>query len=446
MKTLRHLTNTKQQPRTAVKQTLKWLFWGLIVYLPLHVFISQSVSLLTGGLDIWKVAKDAVIIIGAALSFYLILPYLRNNSDLKRITIVGALYGLFHLIFVLFADLDLSSALLGSVYNLRPLMLASIGLAVGVTYRDTIKTATQKIILGISGFVASLGIIQYFLPNDFLLKLGYSFERGAREAFLIDDKIGLTRVMSTIRDPNSLGAFLIVTSSLTLALGLIAKPKVARKISYLLAIQLGALMLTFSRSAWLGLAVTFVIVIASSERFRRYFSLRNIVIGLTVIGVLFIVSLPLIRNSHIAENLIFHSDETTTEIDSNQKHINYLTDGASKIIRHPIGHGPGTAGIVSIRNARGTVLTENYYLQIGYEIGALGLVLFVYLNYLVYRLLQKSPKKPLKIALLASFWGLVVTNMLLHTWSNEAVAMIWWMIAGYQIGISDKLSSKQDLN
>jgi len=40
------------------------------------------------------------------------------------------------------------------------------------------------------------------------------------------------------------------------------------------------------------------------------------------------------------------------------------------------------------------------------------------------------------MALLASFWGLIATNMLLHTWSNEAVAVVWWMLAGYQIGLS----------
>jgi hypothetical protein len=35
--------------------------------------------------------------------------------------------------------------------------------------------------------------------------------------------------------------------------------------------------------------------------------------------------------------------------------------------------------------------------------------------------------------LLASFWAYVLTNMLLHSWANEAVAVQWWLLAGMAI-------------
>src|SRR5580704_6681625 len=33
----------------------------LLAYMPFHVFLSQSLSLLTGGLDEWKIAKDVLL-------------------------------------------------------------------------------------------------------------------------------------------------------------------------------------------------------------------------------------------------------------------------------------------------------------------------------------------------------------------------------------------------
>jgi hypothetical protein len=35
---------------------------ALIIYMPLHVFIAQSASLLTGGIGAWKAAKDIFVI------------------------------------------------------------------------------------------------------------------------------------------------------------------------------------------------------------------------------------------------------------------------------------------------------------------------------------------------------------------------------------------------
>ncbi len=84
---------------------------------------------------------------------------------------------------------------------------------------------------------------------------------------------------------------------------------------------------------------------------------------------------------------------------------------------------------MSIQNPGGGLLTENYYIQIAYEVGVIGIVLFLAVHVLVYRKLARQ-KSILAICLLASFWGYVLVNMLLHIWSNEAVAAQWWLQAG----------------
>lgn len=141
------------------------------------------------------------------------------------------------------------------------------------------------------------------------------------------------------------------------------------------------------------------------------------------------------RDQYVVQNVLIHSDEnTTSQMDSNAHHIEFAKRGLRGIWREPLGHGPGTAGIVSIQNPRGGMLIENYYIQIGYEVGVLGLLVFIAIHVLVYRRLLKA-HTPLTICLLASFWGYVVVNMLLHAWTNEAVAAQWWLLAGIGTGL-----------
>jgi hypothetical protein len=100
-------------------------------------------------------------------------------------------------------------------------------------------------------------------------------------------------------------------------------------------------------------------------------------------------------------------------------------------LEHPLGDGPGTAGLASIRDPSSTQLNENYYLQIASEVGILGLAVFLAILVIVARRLYLVHKNnPIAVALLASFAGLAVTNFLVHIWSNQAVAYTWWGLAG----------------
>jgi hypothetical protein len=44
--------------------------------------------------------------------------------------------------------------------------------------------------------------------------------------------------------------------------------------------------------------------------------------------------------------------------------------------------------------------------------------------------------------LLASFWAYVIMNMLLQIWSNEAVALQWWLLAGVALAADVKATPK----
>src|SRR5690606_20156455 len=113
------------------------------------------------------------------------------------------------------------------------------------------------------------------------------------------------------------------------------------------------------------------------------------------------------------------------------------------VVEQPLGYGPGTAGLASIRNdEQGTILNENYYLQIAHETGVVGLVLFLAIVVWVLVLLIKTYNRDdnlIALALVSALAGLMFTNLLVHIWSNEAVAYIFWGLAGlYTIKPSTK--------
>ena len=73
-------------------------------------------------------------------------------------------------------------------------------------------------------------------------------------------------------------------------------------------------------------------------------------------------------------------------------------------------------------------------MQLGYELGIAGMVVFIGANiWIVIRLYRRHDG--LGVVLCASFGGYVVTNMLLHSWSNEAIAAQWWLLAGVALAM-----------
>jgi flagellar motor component MotA len=71
-----------------------------------------------------------------------------------------------------------------------------------------------------------------------------------------------------------------------------------------------------------------------------------------------------------------------------------------------------------------------------------GLALFLLLNALIYLRLRRHTDSVLAVALLATFWGYVVMNLLFHMWSNEAVAAQWWILAGLVSALPAGVASK----
>lgn len=415
-----------------------WVTAALLAYMPFHVFLSQWLSTYTGGLELWKAGKDIVVLLIGPPALYVAYKQGLLSRPLMR-WLVGltVVFGAQHMLFLAFAPgLDRQTALEASVYNNRFLWYSLLGITAGaVATKKEVGTIT-KLVLIVSSVVAMLGVAQYFLPKDLLTHFGYSVARGVKPAFYIDDKPDFPRIMATIRDPNSLGAFLVLPITLLTLVFIKSKKKLL--FAGLLMLHVLALFLTFSRGAWLGTAISLGLVVALNYRVKlkgSLFNYRFLVIGLLIVVV---GASLLLKNTYAFQNLVFHSDKSTIQADPNELRVSLQKQAVQGIIDKPIGHGPGTAGVVAIRNVNGGILTENYYLQIAYEVGVVGLIVFCLVLVLVgkglYMQRNDSSQRLLRYALLASLGGYLFIALLIHLWSNEAVAAQWWLLSGLVLG------------
>lgn len=400
--------------------------------MPFHIFVSTWVGSSFDVLDLAKNLKDTVALFG----FGLLLVgtgwrRLRWFVSDKLLLLVAAYVGL-SLLLVIFRPIDQDAELLGLVYNLRFLMMF-VYAAILTRVDRGLVVRVVKIVAASSAVVSLLALIQYLvLPDDFLTNFGYSRQNGVLPAFFIDNKPEYQRVMSTLRDPNSLGSYLLLPFSFGFLALFRKRPntKLWAGITGLVAL---ALVLTFSRSAWIG-ALTVGLVIVLSDPVSRHaasaFLRRRWPLLLGVLLVLVSLLAASWRSSAV-QNLVFHADQQTVLEDPNQIRSRVYSESLEAIIDKPEGHGIGTAGLASIRNdIQGTFLNENYYLQIAYETGWIGFGLFITILVFSFKKIWRHQNTFIGVALVASFTGLLLTNFLVHIWSNEAVAYTWWGLAG----------------
>lgn len=454
---------------------------GLFVYMPFHIFLSQWLSTFTGGLDFWKIGKDVFAWLLLIFGSILVIWAKKTNKLFWVLWGLLLAYTAIHAILFVTTNQPTKTGVLAMVYNTRLMWFVLIGYNLSLLTKNKGELIKQftKYLLIVSTIVCVVGLLQWILPKDIMTHFGYSLERGVKPAFFIDDKPDLPRVMSTIRDPNSLGAFLILPILLLLNLliknwtmvssrqKLASTPRSSNQnrlnleqrvqtrltrfsqfystrinslktqflsqgdhadkkmmLSGILLLHLLILFLTFSRSAWLAMIIAggLHLGLTYKKQIIKYaVAYKYIIIALVLMFGLFTF---VMRDQYIVQNVLLHSDENTKLQDSNSLHVTQIEKGLSGIAKQPLGHGPSTAGLVSTRLPTGGLLTENYFVQIGYEVGGLGVAVFLgWLGCLLW-LLRKHT------IIIVTLIGLIAMNLLLHIWSNEAVAASVFIFIG----------------
>lgn len=416
---------------------------AILVLVPFHAFITVWLSSFLGhyvALRLWKEALLMVLLCVAALVI------LRNNTVWQNITqrrymqfllLSIILYALLHIGLSVWAfvthRIDPTAIAYSLISNNRFLLFFIVCVVAGIVWRDWLRAQDSRLLLIPAAIVVVFGLLQFFiLPVDFLKHFGYGADT-IQPYIAVDEKIEYARVQSTTRGPNPLGAYLVIVLAAVVAL-IVAQRK--HRVWHIIAalVLVVVLYATYSRSAYLGAVLAIAVTIFVSIRSAKA---RNIlVIGGIATLIVLSAGLFLLRDNDTVQNVVFHTDEhSLSETSSNESRAGAMQSAVSDIAHHPLGEGPGSAGPASIYNDDAAKISENYFLQIGQEVGVLGMIVFIAINvFVAVALWSVRFKNPLAVALLASLVGVSLINMMSHAWADDTLAYIWWGFAGIVIG------------
>jgi hypothetical protein len=413
----------------------------ILLLVPFHAFLTIFASQFVGHytlLRLWKEILLGIVLFAAFMSCVhnpVLLKRLRSERLWKTIIIFLEVYALAAAISLGTESVTRTAAAYGFLTGTRFLFFF-MAVWILADKASVLWRWRYKILLGPAAVVIVFGLLQRFvLPYDVLRHVGYGPDT-IRPYQTIDKKKSFFRVISTLRGANPLGAYMVVILSVLVARFFAGLRKVPTLL--FIAAAVAVLAATYSRSAWLGALLGTGLIVAS--KLKHLFTLRlAVVLGLAAV-VVFAGGLFVLRNNDFVQNTFFHTDEhSVAATSSNHDHASATLTGLRQVIREPLGRGTGTAGPASVYNTgHEQRIAENYYLQVGQEVGWLGLGLFIAICAMVGRRLYAFRSDPLALGLLASFIGLAIVNLLSHAWADDTLAYLWWGFAGLTLGALEK--------
>lgn len=406
---------------------------AILLLVPFHAFLSVWLSSLFGHYTAWRLWKEVLLVLCVIGALYLLITdhKIRFHTLSRRLVWLILAYMLLTAIWGLLAlnqhDVTKKALGYGLIVNLRFLAFFLVTWSVALRL-GRLKTSWPRLLYWPAVAVVVIGLLQAFiLPNDFMKHFGYNAAT-ILPVETINHNPNYVRVFSTLRGANPLGAYLVIPISLV-TIWLIKGKRNWRRALFLAA-ALVVLFFTFSRSAWAGAALSILVVLFLSRLSRRSQQIALVVVGAVVLAG--IVSTLVLHENVRFQNFVLHTQKNSAvPTTSDQGHVAAAKAGLRELSHHAFGNGPGTAGPASFYNTGHPVrIAENYYIQIGQEVGWLGLLMFLLINAGVAYLLYVRRDDPLALALFASLIGITFINMLSHAWTDDTLAYVWWGLAG----------------
>ena len=402
------------------------VFGGIVLHAPLTVGFSVLFPAAEVLIKSWK----EILMLLAGLIMLVILYQKKQFVLLKSpLILLIAAYAALHLLLLPIFPQGITAAIAGLFIDLRYLLffvLVYIALTLYPMFRQKFITT-----FFVGAFVvAAFALLQVFvLPHDVLRYIGYS-DTTIAPFMTVDQNPAFIRINSTLRGPNPLGAYAVIVLSLLFAFWLRpGNKKFQRQGLVISVIGLGsavALWASYSRSALFAAfaALATVVVAMVGRRISRKFW---IILGIIVVVVA--AGLVAGRNTNFVSNVLLHENASTgAAMNSNDGHVASLREGINQMVHQPLGAGIGSTGSASLYGSN-PLIVENQFLFIAHEVGWLGLVLFIYLTFLVLRGLWRKRTDGLAMGVFASGIGMVLIGLLLPVWVDDTVAIIWWGLA-----------------
>lgn len=411
---------------------------ALIVFLvaaPLHTLVLSLVEgrwrLDPGALGYWKELGLAVLAARVAAE-----PAARSGWNAPRRLSAPLVWGALGLAWIgavsaralLRHQVGVGLAVRGWAADLGPFVLLAIAFG-AARARLVGSRPIRAVIVGLGAALAVFGFVQLVaIGPRWYAEVGY----GGPRDFKVPGYAHY-RLTSTFLDPLPAGLFLAVAALVALD-GLLAAAALGRAsrrrrvwLACACAVSIAASLASFTRSAWIGLALGVVVIAAA--RWHEPGVRWALAVVLVAAGLVVLPLLP---------RLAAWTRDTATGAatdTSSPRHWEAWLRGAQGIADHPLGLGPGRAGEVSVRvlGANG-IVTESSYLQFGVEYGVPGAALLVGFVVSVGRALARAGRPGASGARradsLAAWCALAVAGLFLHALTERPVAYPVMVLVG----------------
>jgi hypothetical protein len=392
-----------------------YLVATLFLFLP---FSSWLVSL-TG--NIWTSAVRDILVV--LIFIFATLNIKRFKPNFSAWTVIVFL--IYALLSFFWREASAAQWLKGARFLLEPLVLF-ISLS---TFQFDVK---QKKILFITLFTSAaiiiifaiLEIFHIYIPLTTALSGSGGITRGSMVG-----TINIERLQSVLDGPNALGLFLLALSGYVVAF---FRNKTAKYILLILSSIL--LLLTFSRSALLGLIVLTLIYLGYTLKKAKISKIWICTIPIAIALIISFAGFSLYKNPS-TRDFISHQDSTS------ERFLQYQRVWDSRYEIGLLGRGTGTAGPSSQNRIDGgpNHFTENIYLDIYEELGLVGIAIYLVLivSLIVYSGRRVGSREGLgAFLLLISFSS---SGFFVNYYTGQVGIFLVWLMAGLLIQNNNRL-------
>ena len=295
--------------------------------------------------------------------------------------------------------------------------------------------------------VSVYGIFQYF------------FDATLKSAWIDHDMFGniAGRAISTLENPNMLGEYLILVMPIAIAMWLSSKGQKKKAIFCTLFFMAACLILTWSRGAWIGFLLAFIILLLMWNRRAVW-----IIVG----GVIAVPFATLVLPAEIVNRITSIGNMA----DSSTSYRVGIWRGAMHMIKDHlltgIGIGEKAWGKVypdyTLPGIEKAPHSHNLFMQITLETGIFGIIVFLLVLILLVKITftlvsdvsasekdfgKDKSKSALRLAVAGPFCGLfavLIQGLTDYSWYNYRVFLMFWLTAGLIPAIAKH--SKQSLS
>ncbi|MDV4150392.1 O-antigen ligase family protein [Clostridium sp. AL.422] len=342
-----------------------------------------------------------------------------------------------------------SESLFIAIYGMRNYIIGYIVLLIFMLNKASEKDIYLFINRISTAFVylSIWGIFQaVFLGDKFLLKLGYGVNGVLSSSYYISGYFGRQRVVSTFASPNTFGliaAMFAIFFVYKIYNDVKNNKDSTRSIIYFLIVFI-ALVLSYSRSAYVAFAIGFIIFvfIELNKKVKVVFTISIIIVSILVVVLSFLLV------DKIDNMFINHIFRTITLRDTSALgHIDSTVYAIEVMKKYPFGVGVGMSGQKSLQFINNALHAENSYFIVGFDLGFLGLAIYIIsLIILAYIIIKICRSKIIKTSIdklvLIMFVEIYVSYMFLPTIQELEVAYLFFSIVGLIIGFYNRKIEK----